>query len=303
MDNSADEEFRAAAITFVRDLSEKNVGLVSRPELESFTFHGNRIPLVERQKGIRKVAGLDAAISMMTTYVSDPTKRPYADEAGPDGYQRYKWQGTDRNLAANRSLRTAMELGKPLIWFFGVGVGLYRPFVPVWLIDEEPDQHQFVLAVDEDTRDQWTAVSHPVDMALRREYVEATIRRRVHQPVFRDRVLLAYEKQCALCHLRHTKLLDAAHIKEDSAGGEPVVPNGVAMCAIHHRAFDANVIGIRPDYIIEVQPRVLEESDGPTLRHALQGVHKTSLFVPRQRKAQPDALLLEERYARFRQAG
>lgn len=287
----------------MQNLAARTGGLVTRAELESFTFEGERVPLVERQRGIRKVSGLDAAISMLTTFVADPTKRPYEDEPGPDGYQRYKWQGQDPDLAANRSLRTAMDLGKPLMWFFGVGPGLYRAFVPVWLIAEEPDQHQFALALDEDMRDQWTEVSHPVDLALRRQYVVATVRRRVHQPIFRDRVLLAYDRQCALCRLRHEELLDAAHIKEDSAGGEPIVPNGVAMCAIHHRAFDASVIGIRPDYVIEVQPRVLGEADGLTLEHALQGVHLTRITVPRQRKAQPDPDLLEERYERFRQAG
>jgi putative restriction endonuclease len=240
---------------------------------------------------------------MLTTYVSDPTRRPYEDDPGRDGYQRYKWQGIDPNLAANRSLRTAMDLGKPLIWLFGVAPGTFRVFAPVWLIAEERDDHQFVLAVDEDTRDQWAAITHPVDLALRREYVEAVVRRRVHQPVFRDRVLFAYRHQCALCRLRHPKLLDAAHIREDSAGGEPVVPNGISMCAIHHRAFDADIIGLRPDYIVEVRQDVLAETDGPTLQHALQGMHRAPLFVPKQRRAQPDPALLEERYERFRLAG
>ena len=36
-----------------------------------------------------------------------------------------------------------------------------------------------------------------------------------------------------------------------------VVPNGVAMCAIHHRAFDSDILGIRPDYIVEVRNDVL----------------------------------------------
>ena len=106
---------------------------------------------------------------------------------------------------------------------------------------------------------------------------------------------------CA-CHLRHTELLDAAHIKDDADGGEPIVPNGVAMCAIHHRAFDNNVFGIRPDFLVEVRSDVLAEQDGPTLRYALQGIHETELWLPRQRAARPDTVLLEERWQRFRAA-
>jgi putative restriction endonuclease len=130
----------------------------------------------------------------------------------------------------------------------------------------------------------------------------ATVRRRLHQPVFRRRVLTAYRSACALCNLRHENLLDAAHIKEDSEGGQPIVPNGVAMCAIHHRAFDGNVIGIRPDYVIEVRRDVLDEIDGPTLQFALQGVHGNNLRIPKPIAARPDVGLLEERYERFRSA-
>jgi len=116
-------------------------------------------------------------------------------------------------------------------------------------------------------------------------------------------VLAAYDRQCALCRLRHPELLDAAHIKEDAEGGKPVVTNGIAMCAIHHRAFDALVVGVTPTYQVEVRRDVLTEHDGPTLQHALQGIHGTALLLPRRRTQRPDPQLLEERYERFRQAG
>ena len=82
----------------------------------------------------------------------------------------------------------------------------------------------------------------------------------------------------------------------------PYVHNGVAMCATHHRAFDADVLGIRPDYVVQVRDDVLEEHDGPTLRHTLQGVHGEKMQLPRQRGARPDPILLEERFERFRKA-
>ena len=96
------------------------------------------------------------------------------------------------------------------------------------------------------------------------------------------------------------ELLDAAHIVGDAEGGEPVVPNGIAMCKIHHAAFDSQIFGIRPsDYVVQVKPRVLEESDGPTLRHALQEIHGSRLDVPRSRLARPDRDLLGARYETF----
>ena len=45
-----------------------------------------------------------------------------------------------------------MELGKPLAWFVGAARGVYVPIYPVWLVGEEPAEHQFVLALDEEMR-------------------------------------------------------------------------------------------------------------------------------------------------------
>ncbi|MBA3552596.1 MAG: HNH endonuclease [Actinobacteria bacterium] len=223
---------------------------------------------------------------------------------GADAYPRYKWRGSNPRAWDNIALRRAMELRKPLAWFVGVSPGVYDPIFPVWLVDEEPSEQQFVVALDDLMRDQWRSdlsTRTPFDPV--RRYALATVRVRLHQRVFRDKVLLAYDSQCALCRLRHRALLDAAHIKEDTAGGQPIVPNGVAMCAIHHRAFDADVLGIRPDYVIEIRADVLAEQDGPTLRHALQGLHHELIVLPRRRAERPSDVLLEERYERFRAAG
>jgi putative restriction endonuclease len=296
-----DDEIRAAAFAYVGQVTARNGGIITREELEAFTFRNSRLPLVERQKGIRKPADLDAALSILTTYTADPTQAPYSDEVGDDGFLRYKWRGTDGDHAENRALRLALQQGKPLLYLYGVGPGRFIP-QQVWLVDEEPGSHQFVVSLDEDLVAQWRDVTHPVDLIARRRYAEHVVRTRLHQRVFRERVLTAYEHRCALCSLRHPELLDAAHIKEDSDGGEPTVTNGVSMCAIHHRAFDGLVLGIRPDYVVEVRADVMAETDGPTLRHSLQGMNDVQLQLPHQRAARPDPLLLEERYERFRAA-
>lgn len=50
----------------------------------------------------------------------------------------------------------------------------------------------------------------------RRKYITSSVRNRLHQRGFRERVLSAYKEQCALCRLRHRELLDAAHIIPDN---------------------------------------------------------------------------------------
>jgi putative restriction endonuclease len=123
----------------------------------------------------------------------------------------------------------------------------------------------------------------------------------LHQREFRERVVRAYQHHCAVCRLRRDELLEAAHIVADADPlGVPTVSNGVALCTLHHAAFDTHLIGIRPDYVVEVRKDVLDEKDGPMLIHGLQGFHRASLLVPRRRAAQPNRQSLEERYALFR---
>ena len=298
-----DERVRSSALAYLRVVQDRTGGPVRREDVTDFRIDGQRIALMDPQRGIRKPRQLDAALSIRTVFSMDPERRPYDDERGRDGYLRYKWRGTDANHAENVALRRAMQANLPLIWFQGIATGLYLPVAPVWFVDEEPSDHQFVVAFDETQRDAWdrTNDAHVVD--LRREYADRVVRERLHQPVFRQQVLAAYENRCALCRLRHRELLDAAHILSDAKGGEPVVTNGIAMCKIHHAAFDNRFMAIRPSYEIEVRADVLAEEDGPTLKHALQGLHRQRIDIPRRRAMRPSPVLLEERYEEFLRAG
>ena len=301
MDAGFGESLRAAAFAYLDNIREASGGLVTWQQLQSFTFEDRRIPLIT-QRGIRTVRGVPGALSIFTTYSPDPEARPYDDELGADDFPRYKWRGEDPSFYDNVALRHSMETGQELIWFIGVAPGVYEARYPVWLAAEEPSEHQFVVALDEDLRD-WRPGLESLPHDPVRRLAERIVRARLHQPVFRKRVLIAYEQRCALCRLRHPPLLDAAHIRSDAKGGEPIVPNGIAMCAIHHRAFDANILGVTPRYGIEIRRDVLKEHDGPTLQHALQGLHGGELTLPRRKVERPRPGLLEERYEEFRAAG
>lgn len=296
---SDDAGLRAAALTWLTVVSNDGAEPVPRHELESFEFKGQRVPLIDRQRGIRKPRFLDAALSIITVYRPEGAVRPYEDGTGSDGLIRYKWRGTDPQHPENRALRNAMKDRLPLIWFVGVGPGLFLPVFPVFVAGEEPRFHQFALAVDEvfglaepDT---------PLEAHMKR-YVERMTRQRLHQPVFRTTVLRAYSNRCAVCSLGHSSLLDAAHIVADSEEqGEASVRNGLALCKLHHSAYDRRYMGIRPDLVVEVRPEIMSEVDGPTLEHGLKRRHGQRLMVlPTVRRERPSPELLEMTYSRFR---
>ena len=78
---------------------------------------------------------------------------------------------------------------------------------------------------------------------------EVASRRLRRDPNFREAVLTAYERRCAVCdfdlRLKDDLLgLEAAHIQWHSHGGPDQVANGLALCTFHHGAFDRGAIGL-----------------------------------------------------------
>ncbi|RBY88104.1 HNH endonuclease [Blastococcus sp. TBT05-19] len=290
---------RAAAINWLSKVTLDGTKPVDRLTLSNdFRPGGERFPLVDRGRGIRRPQGWSAALSIMTGAPKNGTARPYDDSEGPDGLHRYKLRRDALGRAENEGLRSAMAQGTPLIWFFGLRSTVFQAIFPVYLIAEEPAHDQFVMALTAEQRT--VRPGSPVEESLRRWLLSMT-KRRLHQPVFTNQVMAAYEVRCAVCSLNHRELLDAAHIIPDSRPhGAAVVPNGLALCKIHHAAYDRNILGIRPDLTVQIHYRLLDEIDGPMLRHGLKGHHGQPLMqIPRRRSDRPDTDRLAERFAEF----
>jgi putative restriction endonuclease len=85
-----------------------------------------------------------------------------------------------------------------------------------------------------------------------RRLVVATIRRKYREADFRRRVLSAYAHKCAMCGLQ-LGLVEAAHILPVAAvGSTDDTTNGIALCALHHRAFDQGLVSFDERYKIEI---------------------------------------------------
>jgi putative restriction endonuclease len=136
-----------------------------------------------------------------------------------------------------------------------------------------------------------------------RAYATSEARVRLHQQRFKLDVMRAYRHRCAICSLRERALVQAAHIVPD---GEPegiaAVVNGLALCAIHHLAYDRNLLGIDPEGVVHIATRLLAEIDGPMLRSGLQAFHGEAIVVPRMPADRPDPVRLESRFERFQRA-
>lgn len=296
-----DARLRREAMAWLTVRTNDGLDAISTKDLLDFRIDGRRFRLMDAQRGIRKPAELDAALSIRTVFRPEGAARPYEDSAGPEGLIRYKWRGREADHPENRALRAVMVAGLPLIWFFGVGPGMYQPVFPVFLLSEEQESQQFV--VDPDVARGLVRGGSKVEDSVRR-YILRETRQRVHQPVFRATIMRAYGTRCAVCALAHTELLDAAHIIPDShERGVASVRNGLALCKIHHAAFDNNILGIRPDLVVQIKSDLLEEVDGPMLQYGLKERHNQRLMVlPKVRGERPGTEFLEWRYEVFKGA-
>jgi len=299
-----DRKVRLAAFSFLSE-QLKNFGKnLPRKVLETgFVFQGIRVPLVSPQ-GIFKPKILpEIPLSILTAPEKPGKPRPYDDQATEHGKIIYRYRKDNPNHPDNVGLRKAMNSGVPLIYFYGIEEGWYEPIWPVFIVQDHPESLSFDVVVDElnaIANEAW----HPRPVEdFHRRYITVETQQRLHQNAFRARVLRAYQYSCAICRLRHPELLEAAHILEDKhPRGVPAVNNGLAMCAIHHKAFDNDILGITPNYYVEIRDDVLHEIDGPMLRHGLQGFQGKILLLPRRKEDRPDRDHLEEKYARFKSA-
>jgi putative restriction endonuclease len=291
--NELEHQLRQRIMDALAARAARNGGVVTRSELSAFNIGlGEERRLIDPGgAGIWNPKDLSSTLAI----VSSPDG-PYNDQEIEGGLLRYDYRaGTD--AGQNTKLRRAMELGLPLILLRKIKPGVLVPIFPVYVTSDDRPNRQFLVALDESLRFLADPL-HPSDDE--RRYAQRIVKQRLHQPEFRARVIQAYARRCAICELQHAELLDASHIIEDtSEGGLPVVSNGLSLCKIHHAAYDRDLLGISPDRVVHLNRDLLEEIDGPMLRHGLQEMHGRRISIPSHKLERPDPERLELRFQRF----
>ena len=124
-----------------------------------------------------------------------------------------------------------------------------------------------------------------------RQLVVSQITRKYRALDFRKRVLGAYGHRCAFCGIQ-LNLVDAAHIVPvaDNASTDDTT-NGIALCKLHHAAFDRNLLSVNESFKIELSnvERARLQSENrhgglPEFRKNLKPV----IILPSDRRDYPD---------------
>jgi putative restriction endonuclease len=300
---SLDTHMRVAAFEHVRRLNEIYDHLTAAELKPGFVFRGERIPLVNPQRGIFKPQQMHFLLSIKTVFPKPGGKVWYDDQREVhrqifqgDETIDYAFMGKNPDAADNRWLKEAYENQIPVIYFLGIAPGRYQALLPTFISgwDGQALKTRVTFGPNPET------MAPPTD-SMERRYALRTVKQRLHQATFREAVIAAYDGRCAFSGLPEPLLLDAAHIiaDKDDRLGQPVVTNGIPLSKIHHAAFDAHLIGIDPDFRMHVSDRLLGQNDGPMLE-ALKQLNGRNIRLPGRTKDHPDRNRLAMRFERFK---
>ncbi len=119
--------------------------------------------------------------------------------------------------------------------------------------------------------------------------------RRVRSQAFSDLVKRAYSQRCAICgesrkDARQRPEVQAAHIYPVEKEGPDDVRNGVALCRLHHWAFDGALLGIGSDMVVRVF------SPGGSVSGVAEYEGKPLAVVPSDPRKRPHELYLSSRF-------
>lgn len=141
---------------------------------------------------------------------------------------------------------------------------------------DEPTGAMLIRSVEERLHD---AASPPLvyrpgareDAHARRFGMPQFVMPRLGQGTFRIAVLDGFDRRCSITGERALPILDAAHIKPWSAGGENPPGNGLLLRTDLHRLFDLGYVTVSAERRFEVSPRLQEDYENGKAYYNLHG--------------------------------
>lgn len=116
------------------------------------------------------------------------------------------------------------------------------------------------------------------------------VRPRLGQGAFRVIVTDTYERRCAVTREKALPVLEAAHIRPVSDGGEHELSNGLLLRSDVHRLFDRGYVTVTPDRVFRVSHRLRTDFHNGEHYFQLDG---SPIWTPRLDEMQPSRAALE----------
>lgn len=111
---------------------------------------------------------------------------------------------------------------------------------------------------------------------------EQIVKVRVNQSFFRSSILASYNNTCCITGINQPSFLIAGHIKPWSMDEKNRLnpQNGIAINALHDKAFENGLLTITPDYKVKISPILLKQKKTQTLEDYFLKYHNQNIILP-----------------------
>lgn len=269
---------------------------------QGIEYSGRKVLLANLAKGIFKpIAMKRGPLSIKTTMPRGNNVNIYDDQMRDEGFYQYSLERGDPYGERNVLLWQALEDNAPFIYFYAVAPAIYKALWPCFVRNIHPELGYAEIIVGSSLPDKTTQSARPiVPSEIESRYMVRETKIRLHQASFREAVLSAYNNKCAITGLPTPKLLEAAHIIPDQLiGDKQTVSNGIALSRLHHKAYDANLIGIDPDYKVHISDELNITNGGPLLKNGILDFNGKSLNIPKHEEMSPNRDYLARRFESY----
>ncbi|MCL7940443.1 HNH endonuclease [Halomonas sp. ATCH28] len=298
-----DEKIRKAAFSRLNNIvKEHGHDLPWRAISKPVPLGDDSFLLANQVKGIFKPRQLRRGVLSIKTVIQKSGSSIYSDSVSDEGGFWYAFRRGGLDEKDNLDLISSYKNKDPIIYFLGLAPGRYFPLWPCYIDSVDTVREMCHISMHDqigvmDNVAEPTAGYQVED--LERRHIIREVKTRVHQAEFRARVMNAYSNRCAMTGLPVPQLLEAAHIIPDSHEESPTeVSNGISLSRLHHRAYDAGLIGIDPDYRLHLRDELITPQGGPLLE-SIKKLDGQRLKVPRNPKNKPDRDALAIRFEEF----
>ncbi|MGB4848383.1 MAG: HNH endonuclease [Saprospiraceae bacterium] len=157
---------------------------------------------------------------------------------------------------------------------------IWKEFFNHW--DELPFESEKLLAKIENTSVEKLNNIPENELPKKGKTREQIVKARVNQSFFRNSILASYNNTCCITGIKQPELLVAGHIKPWSIDEKNRLnpQNGIAINALHDKAFESGLLTITPDFRIKVSSVLKKQSKSETIRNYFLSYENKSIILP-----------------------
>lgn len=268
---------------------------------QGFMWEGELIRFETRAKGIFKPRQMQRGVlSIKTTAPRGERLNIYNDQLSGEGFYQYSLQSGDPYGGGNKFLWESKDSKMPFIYFHAVSPGSYKAIWPCFVRYISPQEGYAVIDVGvQNTKFDMVSGRYIIPTEIESRYQVRESKTRLHQESFRQAILTAYSHRCAITGISEQRLIEAAHIVPDAEVKIQTVSCGIALSSIHHRAFDARLLGIDADYKVHISDRLKAFEDNRFAKESFINLDGRRLDLPKGDSHRPNRDYLARTFEQY----